>query len=177
MGVRNKWTFLFITCYNPMVSKVVSYLKAKLIMNSYFGLSRVIRTLKSGLSSPKLDWYQWLRYTLLLWRNLYSWKSSMDTFVMEQSAIQERNTNTKAWIFPQRFSMFHTFWCEIGSKMNLSSLYRRLLIAVSTLVISAVAISTPSSFKVAVSTELRRYRDGNVKLCLFSWPRALKSMF
>ena len=77
-------------------------------------------------------------------------------------------TNTKARIFPRRFSMFHTFWCEIGSKINLSSLYRRLLITVSTLVISSVAISTPSSFNVVVSTELRRYRDGNVKLCLFS---------
>ena len=35
------------------------------------------------------------------------------------------HTNTKARIFPRRFSTFHTFWCKIGRKMNLPSLYRR----------------------------------------------------
>ena len=73
-------------------------------------------------------------------------------------------TNTKARIFPRRLSTFHTFWCKIGSKMNLLSLYRRLLVAVSTMVIFSVAISMPSSFNVAVSTELCRYSNDNVKL-------------
>ena len=34
--MRNKGTFLFITCYNPVVSNVTSYLEEKLIMNSFF---------------------------------------------------------------------------------------------------------------------------------------------
>jgi len=36
MGMRNKGTFLFITCYDPVVSNVTSYLEEKLIMNSFF---------------------------------------------------------------------------------------------------------------------------------------------
>ena len=85
-------------------------------------------------------------------------------FLHKLSDFALSNTSTKARIFPWRFSTFHTFWCKIGSKMNLPSLYRRLLVAVSMMVIFPVAISTPSTFNVAVSTELHRYSDSNVKL-------------
>ena len=52
MGMRKKRIFLFTICYNPVVSKAVSYLKKKVIMklilwpqHSYLDLTILVSTL------------------------------------------------------------------------------------------------------------------------------------